>query len=149
MGTEAVSVAPLALTFVGPGDTKGAWPFVRKGLEIVKAKTNAEWIPEDVYVHIRSGSASLFVATRWKRPVGFVIVTMTVNPFTGDKTAILWVCYTNERGVVDELLPQVEAMAWDAGCAVVSFQSPRRAWKRRLAGQGYELREYVFEKRLG
>lgn len=145
---ESIAVAPLALTFVAPEGLRQAWKYVRGGLEIVKGRTEAHWLVEDVYTHLRNGSASLLLATRWNKPVGFCILTMTVNPFTVEKVGIIWVAYTFDLTVVNELLPQVEGICKEAGCTHVSFQSPRIGWKRRLAKQGYELREYVFEKRL-
>lgn len=144
----SVLVSPLDLDFVGPADLKRVWPFVRAGIEKVKSKTGAEWLPEDVYAHLKAGTVSLLVAKRWSQVVGFAILTMTVNPFSGEKVAVIWICQTDDRDVVNVLLPQVEGLCKSQGCVKVSFQSPRLGWKRRLAKQGYVLREYVYDKRI-
>lgn len=148
MSDTAVSVAPLRLEFVAPEGLRAVWGLVRSGLEIVQLRTSADWLPEDVYTHLKGGTAQLFVAKRWNRPVGFVVLTITLNPFSGNRTALIWICYTAEEGVVDELLPTVEKLCKEAGAVRISFQSPRRGWQRRLAKHGFKLREFVFEKRI-
>lgn len=124
------------------------WEYVGAGVAVVKRRTGPAWTPEHIFTALFNKQAFLYLAKRGDLTGGFVVLLPQTCPYTGDKILVLWVCYASEPGAVDECLPLVEADAKAHGVKKLVFQSPRRAWGRRLAPQGYREKEYIFEKEL-
>lgn len=136
------------LTGVQPQNLHEVWDMIVPGLQIVARRSRSTWRPEDIYHYLKGGNASLAIAMNGSLYGGFIVMTAHEDPFTGKRSAVIWACYTCDPVVVDELLPQVERGAKEAGFSKVVFQTARRAWGRRLGKQGYAIREYIVEKEL-
>lgn len=72
------------------------WPWVRAGLERVLLKSSEDWIPEDVYHHLKAGRASLHIAKEGEQNLGFLIVELVPSIFNPDKKRLnVWICYAD------------------------------------------------------
>ena len=125
------------------------WPLVRAGLVTIVEKTKPDWIPEDVYRALRNQTAALWLGYFGTMYVGFAVVNEQQNPFNGDRTLMVWCTYMRVSGYLDSFLRKVLSDAQESGFDVVTFQSPRRGWLRRLFSFGFKPRDTIYECRLG
>jgi len=150
MNNIAPNATPVfVLRVVEPANVRRWWSIVRHGLEKVVDRTDPDWIPEDVYVALRSGEASLLLGFEDDLYVGFAVVLKRVHPFDGTPVLFIWALYIRTIGKLDALMDLVLANAKQDGFKSLVFQSPRKAWQRRLWARGFKLREHIFECKLG
>jgi len=79
---------------------------------------------------------------------GVLVLTVNADPFTAEKSLLLWAVYTCHRLALRYGLADVKAMAARAGLRKLVFHSPRRGWSRRLAAEGFVISEMKFERML-
>ena len=123
------------MIYVAPVDLHKYWNQVRQGLEQVRRKSQADWIPEDVYSAIQSGTSTLHVADE-----GFFVLTPR-NDFNG-VTLFVWIAY-GEGNVFEKYEPQLEQMARQIKARRIRFESSRRGWSKR-----YKYVTSIYEKEL-
>ncbi len=92
------SVIPIEVEpdFIAPvvADIRVEWDTVRPGIEeILEGNPQLTYRPEDVYSECVNERATLFTS-----PVGFLVLTTQLDPFTGDKTLLIWIAYTYKKG---------------------------------------------------
>ncbi len=134
------------LTQVNSAELHAWWPLVRPGLERVRARARASWLCEDIYSAVRTGGATMHVGYIDQRYAGVLVLTINVDPFTAEKSLLVWAAYTCHPLALQYGLADVTAMAARAGLRKVVFHSPRRAWSRRLAADGFVISEMKFER---
>lgn len=126
-----------------------AWKLVHDGLEQIVRKTRPKWLIEDIYGALRREEAVLWLGYEDLAYRGFAIVFTRVDPFTAEKVLVVWALYANAGAHLDPFIGQVLERARAEGADRVYFQSPRRAWQRRLARFGFMLTQHEFELQLG
>jgi hypothetical protein len=136
------------LTQVNPAQLHSWWPLVRPGLEQVRRKAKACWLCEDIYTAVRSGGATMHVGYIDQRYAGVLVLTINTDPFTSERSLLIWAAYTCHPLALGLGLAEVKAMAARAGLRKLVFHSPRRGWSRRLAAEGFEISEMKFERML-
>lgn len=136
------------LTQVNPAELHDWWPLVRPGLERVRMRARASWLCEDIYSAVRGGAATMHVAYIDQHYAGVLVLTINTDPFTAERSLLVWAAYTCHRLALRHGLSEVEAMAARAGLHKLVFHSPRRGWSRRLAAEGFEISEMKFERIL-
>ncbi len=134
------------LTQVNPAQLHACWPLVRPGLERVRIKARASWLCEDIYCAVRSGAATMHVAYIDRHYAGVLVLAINSDPFTAEKSLLVWAAYTCHPLALKAGLAEVKAMAARAGLRKLIFHSPRRGWSRRLAAEGFRVSEMKFER---
>jgi hypothetical protein len=117
-------------------------------LERVRSKAAASWLCEDIYSAVRSGGATMHVAYIDQHYAGVLVLTINADPFTAEKSLLIWAVYTCHPLALKYGLAEVKAIAAQAGLRKLVFHSPRRGWSRRLAAEGFEISEMKFERML-
>ncbi len=136
------------LVQVNPAELHAHWAQVRPGLERVRRKARASWICEDIYSAVRSGGATMHVGYIDQHYAGVLVLTVNTDPFTAERSLLIWAAYTCHPLALGRGLRDVKAMAVQAGLGKLVFHSPRRGWMRRLAAEGFGIAEMKFEKVL-
>lgn len=134
------------LTQVNPAELHAWWPLVRPGLERVRMKARASWLCEDIYCAVRSGGATMHVGYIDQHYAGVLVLTINTDPFTAERSLLVWAAYTCHRLALQYGLADVRALAARAGLHKLVFHSPRRGWSRRLGPDGFKVSEMKFER---
>ena len=71
---------PLAIWEVKPEQLHETWPFILRGLEVIKRRIKPDWIPVDLYSYLVSENSRCLIAQRGQRHLGFVIYGKDVYP---------------------------------------------------------------------
>lgn len=136
----------MRIDFVAPERINGSlWGRVRKGLEAIIAICEEEWLPEDVYLALKTGRASLY-----EFPGGFFVVEIMQSPFNTKRRLNVWCLFTAPM-TGDEfrevLVSELERIGAQHGCCGVRFVSPRLGWGRKLKGQFQEV-GVIYERKI-
>lgn len=100
------------------------------------------WIPEDVYLSLRTGQAGLYVNdAEWK---GFAILQLLPN--YSSKRLHCWIVQTTDDPA--DYMEEVEEIARAAGAKVITFDSPRRGWEKRAERLGFRPTSTRYEKEI-
>ncbi len=113
------------MRFIPVPELYHVWKEVRKGLWAIKDKCKEKWIPEDVYVSLKSGQSQLFLLED-----GFVVLYPRAS-WDGNEL-FLWCAYSEEGDAVEKYEPQLMELAKTLNARRLVFESPRN-WK----GHGY------------
>ncbi len=134
--------------FIEPqiADIRQCWGEIRKGIEsIIDADPNLTFIPEDVYSECVNGRAQLFTS-----PIGFLVLTTEVDPFTSDKTLLIWIAYVHETGKHNWIkhVQWFEELARNAGCKFIEARSSVPEMEEYAIMQGFNLNTRVYTKKI-
>lgn len=99
----------------------------------------------DVYTACEEGSAALWIAYE-----GFVISTGETDPFTGDRTFLVWVAWAKTRGqnCVIKYYDFFEQVARKAGFKNIEVRTPVRKLEPYLLAEGWVLDTAVYTREL-
>jgi hypothetical protein len=125
------------LISIHPAELHDVWPWVQEGLLKVKKKTQADWIPEDVYSAIRNGTSTLHLGNQDE---GFLVLTPRND--WDCKTLFIWIAY-GEGNVYEKYLPEIEQIAKSINARRIRFESSRKGWGKR-----FDYVTSIFEKEL-
>ena len=125
-------------------DIRDQWDRVKPGLYWIHSNLNPEWRPEDIYMAVRMGAATLWMDPQVED--GFAILQVKPDAFKDIKALLVWVAYYQGGDGVSEYLPEIEKMARDFGCQRVEFWSPRRGFERLAEKAGYKIANVVYAR---
>lgn len=112
-----------------PAALRSIWDKVKEGLAQMPPE---DWIPEDVYWHIKTGQAALYVATDGAEFGGFLVLQRRETEFTGLPILHVWLAYNAGGADVFEAgEATIRQAATQMGAHRITFGSPRRGWSRR------------------
>src|SRR3546814_15917399 len=100
-GTTELDRHMIDFQLVTPATLRQHWPRILSSLCAVRAKTDNDWIPEDVYHSIKSGESACHLAYDGERYVGLLVSKISVAEFSGTRSLFVWIA-PNE-GSVDVL----------------------------------------------
>ena len=125
-------------------DIRSTWNKVRPGIESILADNpDLTYIPEDVYSECVNERAFLYTSS-----VGFLILTMEVDRFTKDKTLLLWIAYTYNKGGHE--WPAHEEwfnnLAKEIGCKYLEARSRVPEMETYTKKIGWELDTRIYRK---
>lgn len=106
------------------------------------AKGPVEWIPEDVYHELRSGSAACHIATDANGYAGCMVTQRVTDPYSGVQSLHVWIAHNvGDADVLDAGLGLLRETARKGGFARITFGSPRPGWAKRfpLLSATYEI----------
>lgn len=114
---------------IQPDGLRAVWKDVRAGLELMPAE---DWIAEDVYHAIKSGSAALYLGMV-DRYAGFFILTRHLTEFSRRPVLHVWLAHNaGERDVFTEAQTFIRTQAQQMGAEKITFGSPRMGWGKRF-----------------
>tara|TARA_R100000995_G_scaffold84526_1_gene63482 strand:+ start:1834 stop:2274 length:441 start_codon:yes stop_codon:yes gene_type:complete len=127
-------------------DIRKCWNVIKTGiLEVLKENPHLTYIPEDVYSECVNERAFLYTS-----PVGFLILTTEVDQFTKDKTLLLWIAYTYNKGGHNWLSHEewFNNLAREAGCKYLEARSRVPEMESYVEQIGWELDTRIYRKKV-
>ena len=126
------------MKLIFPDDLITVWDRVREGLVEVQKYSAEDWIPEDIYMAIKTGNAALYVADS-----GFLV--MQLIPMFHGKRLHVWCAYNNGKPMLRTTLAFVKELAQEAGAKKITFMSPRDEWLSVGKRGGFKPTQTTFE----
>lgn len=100
-----------------PAFIRTCWPFVREGLEKVKALRGGTWRIEDVYADCIHKAAYLWIADD-----GFVIFKPITDDYSGENILLVWVAWGKANvDLVDKYQDQIVEIAKEQRFDIIRF----------------------------
>ena len=127
-------------------DIRTCWVQVKEGIEeILSANSHLTYMAEDVYSECVNDRAMLFTS-----PLGFVVLTIEVDPFTDAKTLVVWVGYVYETGKNNWLdhIDWFEQVAIECGCRFIEAQSDVPELESYFTSTGWELETKIYTREV-
>lgn len=129
---------------ITPNDLVFEWERVRHGLEICRETTSDDWLPEDVYMAIKSGNAALYVGEDDGDYLGFLVVQL-LPMFHGARLHV-WCAYSaTDKPLMREYMQRVREIAQAAGAKKITFSSTREEWVTVSKRLGFKVGQTNFE----
>ena len=130
--------------FVTPevADIRANWDQVRPGIQnILDENPKLTYVPEDVYSECVNSRATLFMS-----PLGFLVLTTEVDPFTHEKTLVVWLAYVYEKGKHNWLthIEWFEQLAKALDCRFIEAQSAVNEFEEYFINNGWELDTRIY-----
>jgi len=127
----------LILSPIAPEQLHTVWPWVREGLETIRRKRDESWLPEDVYLQLRSKTAHLMVI----EDAGFLIYQILPgDDFRG--VLHVWCVWGALKDYERQIYDELEAYARQLKVARIRAVG-RKGWARRGF---FSLIGYVYER---
>jgi hypothetical protein len=104
------------------------------------------WTPEDVYVSLKTNQAVLLL----NDDIGFVIVQIRNDVYTGVKQFFVWMGYSfdPEVEVMEHVQIFLENLAKQWGCEMMAFSSNRVGFRKKAKDMGYSTGPTNYVKRI-
>lgn len=133
------------MRYIPPDDLIFEWEHVRAGLLEVKKHSAEDWLPEDVYMSIKLGQASLHMAEDKEGGyLGFMVLQLL--PTYHGKKLHVWCAYgNNNQPVLRLFLNEMKTLAKNAGAKEITFTSPRDEWLAVGKRGGFEPGHTTFK----
>lgn len=122
------------LQWINPINLHDHWDTIKEGLEKL-SRIGDNWLPEDVYSEIKTGTSFLHIGYQDNEYKGF-LVTQHIQSRSGIELNI-WVCYSygrSEDKLLESAMPTVEQWARNINAKRITFYSPRKGWLRKDFG---------------
>jgi hypothetical protein len=101
-----------------------------------------------VYAKVMSGDCALVCTFQERVFAGFVVLGYEVDQFSGKKSLLAWLAWNRVDGAVEATMPFLEELGRKQGFDYLVMHTTRKGWLKFGPKIGFELREYVFHKRL-
>jgi len=134
--------------FVAPdiADIRMEWERVRPGIEKILADSpHLTFLPEDVYSECVNDRATLLTS-----PVGFLVLTTEADPFTRDRTLLIWLAYMyvkNTNSWLDHV-EWFEGVARGLKCKFIEMRSTLPKMEAYALRNGWNLDARVFTREV-
>lgn len=91
-----------------------------------------DWIKEDVYHAIKSGSAACHVAMSDSGYAGLMVSCLSTAEFSGRRALHVWIAHNaGDACVIEAGLDLLRQTARSAQIDRITFASPRKGWAKR------------------
>lgn len=132
------------MRYVPPEQLLAEWERVRAGLLAVQEHSADDWLPEDIYMSLKTGNASLHVAEDGSDYLGFLILQLL--PTFHSKKLHVWCAYANDgKPLLRVFLRTLRDLAANAGATKITFSSPRDEWLSVGKRGGFTPTQCMFE----
>jgi hypothetical protein len=124
------------------GDIRKDWDSVGPAVNrLIQDYPQLSFRSEDVYAAVVSGEAIY-----WKAPEGFVISTVEIDEFSGEKTLLIWLAWSHKRGKKNVLkyYPFFQKTAKEAGMEAIEVRTPLPEMRQILVGAGWKVDTVVY-----
>ena len=130
--------------FIKPEDLQGYWPIIKEGLEKV-AKHGDHWIPEDIYAVVKTGNANLHIG--YSNGYAGFIISQQVQAYDGPVLHI-WAAYSEKENLLESGMVHFREWAKNINARRITFDSPRKGWKKVGEKLGFKPATIKYELRL-
>ena len=132
--------------FVAPEvtDIRAEWARIKPGIEKILADTpQLTFLPEDVYSECVNDRATLLTS-----PAGFVILTTESDPFTKDRTLLIWLAYMHVKNTNSWLdhVEWFEGVARGLKCKFIEMRSAVPKMEASAFRNGWYLDTRVYTR---
>lgn len=127
-------------------DIRTCWDKIKPGIqEILDNSPKLTYLPEDVYSECVNSRAMLFTSS-----IGFVVMHVETDPFTRDKTLVVWIGYVYTTGQNNWLdhIDWFETIALECGCKYLEARSDVPQLDHYFTSTGWELETKVFIREI-
>jgi len=127
-------------------DIRLSWLSVKPGIEhILEENPQLTYLPEDVYSECVNGRATLFTS-----PIGFLVLTTEVDPFTDVKTLLIWIAYTYNQGKHSWLdhADWFDKLAQHLGCRTIEARSAVPEMEEYALNNGWSLDTRIYTREV-
>lgn len=136
------------LRLIEPKDLSFEWDRVREGLCVVQNTTSDDWLPEDIYMAIRSNNAALYVGEDQHGDyLGFVILQV-LPMFHGSKLHIWCAHSATKRPLMRLVFPEIQELGRKVGAKKITFSSSREEWETACRWLGMKPAQVTYESDL-
>lgn len=134
-----------SMRFVPADQLLAEWERVRAGLLKVQEHSADDWLPEDIYMSLKTGGSSLYVAEDGAGGnLGFLILQLL--PTFHSKKLHVWCAYSNDgKPLLRVFLRTLRDLAANAGATKITFSSPRDEWLSVGKRGGFTPTQCMFE----
>lgn len=130
---------------VAPADIAAVWSRVRPGLESMDKGDG--WIPEDLYLALKTNGASLYMVTIDGKEHGFLVLK-AVTDFDGTRLHI-WVLHSHSKvDLMTEFSDELDAIGRSINASRITFSSTRSGWAKVAPKHGFSVRETVYQRKI-
>jgi hypothetical protein len=130
---------------VPPADIAAVWPRVRPGLESMEKGDG--WLPEDIYLALKTNGASLHMVAIDGKEHGFIVLRV-LHDFDGPRLHI-WVLHSHSKiDVMTEFDDELTSIAKSINAGRITFSSTRSGWAKVAPKHGFRVRETVYERKI-
>lgn len=134
----------LMLRRIEAKEVGAVWEQVRVGLVAVKKATTDDWLPEDVYMALKQGHATLYMGENEGAYLGFLVLRL-VPTFHGARLDI-WCAYSATKvPLMRRFFPEIQKVARQAGAQAIGFSSAREEWQAAAKRLGFVTRQINYE----
>lgn len=126
-------------------DISHDWDRVRAGLIEVKAATTDDWLPEDVYMSLKSGGSNLYIGEDDTGDyLGFIILRLA-QTFHGSKVEIWCAHSATKTPLMRTFWPHIQAICRNAAADKITFSSAREEWQVAAKRLGFTPKQISYE----
>jgi len=127
-------------------DIRDNWDWVKPGIEeILKDSSHLTFRPEDVYAECISGRAALYVT-----PIGFAVVTVSVDEYTKERRLFIWLAWVKDRGEHKWLLYEdwLNLLAVDLECERIEARSSVLELQPYAVATGWRIDTVIYSREV-
>lgn len=123
-------------------DIRTCWEMVREGVSfILEEDPQLTFLAEDIYSECVNNRAMLFTSS-----IGFVVLTVEIDQFTQNKSLLVWIAYTFEKGKHNWMdhAEWFEKTATTCECKFIEARSSVSQLETYFLHTGWDLNTKVF-----
>ena len=130
--------------FIEPklADVRLCWEEIRGPIcSILNEIPHCEVIPEDIYSECVNGRAELYMS-----PIGFMVLTIEVEPFSKTRSLLIWIAYVHETGKHNwvSYVTIANQLAKALDCAYIKAKSVVPEMEEYALANGWEIKERLY-----
>ena len=128
----------MILKYIQPSDIKQYWSQIKPSLNDMANKSE-NWIVEDAYADLITGTAHLYLTIKDNVFVGYVILQNISNNIH------IWAAYGESDNILQEGLNEIIKLAKQNKFKEITFTSNRKGWNKVAPKLGFEPKTWVYK----
>lgn len=133
------------LRSINAKDIGNEWEIVRAGLLVVKQTTTDDWLPEDVYMLLKNGAATLYIGEDDHGDyLGFIVLRL-IPTFHGSKVEVWCAHSATKAPLMRTYWPEIQTIAKQVGADKITFSSAREEWQTAAKRLGFAPKQTSYE----
>jgi hypothetical protein len=131
---------------VTPDTLRAHWPVIRASLHAVQAKAPEDWLPEDVYLAIKTSAVACHLLVKNGQYAGMFVIRTEQAEFSKAQSLHVWIAHNaGDEDVFEAGEGLIKQTAQRMGVSTITFGSPRPGWAKRyrLVSATYEIDQEI------
>ena len=130
--------------WIPPAEIGDYWQTIKPGLIDTAEKAPGGWVPNDVFLQLANGQATLHLVIVEQHYRGF-FVSKIVPGHEGNKL-LIWLAHGDGSGnLMRDNMEQLKAWAKNIGAVKVQMQSNRKGWEKVAPTLGFVPTMTIYE----